>query len=61
VKSVLVLLSMLVAAGLAPVANADQYPSRPVTIIVPLTAGTTVDVVARITARLLASSSANRS
>jgi tripartite-type tricarboxylate transporter receptor subunit TctC len=48
VKSVLVLLSMLVAAGLAPVANADQYPSRPVTIIVPLTAGTTVDVVARI-------------
>ena len=42
-KSVLVLLSMLVAAGLAPVANADQYPSRPVTIIVPLTAGTTVD------------------
>ena len=47
-KSVLVLLSMLVAAGLAPVANADQYPSRPVTIIVPLTAGTTVDVVARI-------------
>jgi len=48
VKSVLVLLSMLVAAGLASVANADQYPSRPVTIIVPLTAGTTVDVVARI-------------
>jgi tripartite-type tricarboxylate transporter receptor subunit TctC len=48
VKSVLVLLSMLVAAGLVPVANAEQYPSRPVTIIVPLTAGTTVDVVARI-------------
>ena len=47
-KSVLVLLSMLVAAGLVPVANAEQYPSRPVTIIVPLTAGTTVDVVARI-------------
>src|SRR3954470_956810 len=39
---------MLVAAGLVPVANAGEYPSRPVTIIVPLTAGTTVDVVARI-------------
>ena len=47
-KSVLVLLSMLVAVGLGPVANADEFPSRPITIIVPLTAGTTVDVVARI-------------
>jgi tripartite-type tricarboxylate transporter receptor subunit TctC len=42
------LLSMLVAVALATAANADQYPSRPVTIIVPLTAGTTVDVVTRI-------------
>jgi tripartite-type tricarboxylate transporter receptor subunit TctC len=47
-KSVLVLLSMLVAVALAPAARADQYPSRPITIIVPLTAGTTVDVMARI-------------
>ena len=39
---------MLVAVGLGPVANADEFPSRPITIIVPLTAGTTVDVVARI-------------
>jgi tripartite-type tricarboxylate transporter receptor subunit TctC len=47
-KNVLVLLSMLVAVALAPAAHADQYPSRPITIIVPLTAGTTVDVLARI-------------
>ena len=60
-KSVLVLLSMLVAAGLASVANADQYPSRPVTIIVPLTAGTTVDVVARIYGEAVSKRSANRS
>jgi tripartite-type tricarboxylate transporter receptor subunit TctC len=40
--------SMLVGFGLAPTARADQYPSRPITLIVPLTAGTTVDVLARI-------------
>jgi tripartite-type tricarboxylate transporter receptor subunit TctC len=39
---------MLMAVGLTPPARADQYPSRPISIIVPLTAGTTVDVVARI-------------
>ena len=39
---------MLVALGLSPAARADQYPSRPITLIVPLTAGTTVDVLARI-------------
>ena len=47
-KRALVFLSILVAAALTPPARADQYPSRPITIIVPLTAGTTVDVVARI-------------
>lgn len=47
-KTALILLSTLVAAALAPAAHADQYPSRPITIIVPLTAGTTVDVLARI-------------
>ena len=47
-KRVLMLLSILVTAALAPAAHADQYPSRPITIIVPLTAGTTVDVLARI-------------
>jgi tripartite-type tricarboxylate transporter receptor subunit TctC len=43
-----VLLSMLLAAALTSAARADQYPSRPITIVVPLTAGTTVDVMARI-------------
>lgn len=47
-KRLLTLVAMLVAVGLTTVARADQYPSRPITIIVPLTAGTTVDVVARI-------------
>jgi tripartite-type tricarboxylate transporter receptor subunit TctC len=47
-KRVVVFLSMLLVAVLAPAARADQYPSRPITIIVPLTAGTTVDVMARI-------------
>ncbi len=41
-------LSMLVAAALTPAVHADQYPSHPITIIVPLTPGTAVDVVARI-------------
>ena len=44
----LLFLSMLAAIVAAPAARADPYPSRPVTIIVPLTAGTTVDVLARI-------------
>ena len=47
-KNVLMILSMLTAVALASAAHADQYPSRPITIIVPLTGGTTVDVVARI-------------
>jgi tripartite-type tricarboxylate transporter receptor subunit TctC len=47
-KRAAVFLSILVAVALAPPARADQYPSRPITIIVPLTAGTTVDVMARI-------------
>lgn len=47
-KSILVLLSMSVVIALVPAARADQYPSRPITIVVPLTAGTTVDVMARI-------------
>ena len=44
----LLFLSMIAAVVAAPAARADPYPSRPVTIIVPLTAGTTVDVLARI-------------
>src|SRR5262245_28529500 len=44
---------MLTAVVQLPDARADQYPSRPVSIIVPLTAGTTVDVVARIYAEAI--------
>ena len=47
-KNVLILLSMLMAIAAVPAAHADQYPSRPITIVVTLTAGTTVDVLARI-------------
>ena len=36
------------AALMAAPAPAQEYPSRPVTIVVPLTSGTTVDVIARI-------------
>jgi tripartite-type tricarboxylate transporter receptor subunit TctC len=42
------LLAAVAAATLASPARAEDYPSRPITIIVPLTSGTTVDVLARI-------------
>ena len=45
-QRLLMLVSLLAAVGLTPPARADQYPSRPITVIVPLTAGTAVDVVA---------------
>jgi tripartite-type tricarboxylate transporter receptor subunit TctC len=47
-KRYLALVSMFVVFGLSPAVGADPYPTRTITIIVPLTAGTTVDVVARI-------------
>jgi tripartite-type tricarboxylate transporter receptor subunit TctC len=35
--------------GLAPLAHAeDQYPSRVITIVAPITAGTTIDILARL-------------
>ena len=35
--------------GLAMPAGAeDTYPSRPITIVVPITAGTTIDILARL-------------
>ena len=44
--------ALLVAAGLActiaPLAGADTYPDKPVRVIVPVTAGGTPDVVARM-------------
>jgi tripartite-type tricarboxylate transporter receptor subunit TctC len=47
-RRLLTLLPVLAAVVGTPAARADQYPNRPITIVVPLTAGTTVDVVARI-------------
>jgi tripartite-type tricarboxylate transporter receptor subunit TctC len=41
----------LVAAWAAPVNATDSYPSRPVTIIVPFSAGAVTDVLARIVAK----------
>jgi tripartite-type tricarboxylate transporter receptor subunit TctC len=43
----------LMSAGLAPRASADDYPTRPVRMIAPLTAGSPVDVVARLLAQYL--------
>ena len=53
---------MLVAVlmAVAPAA-AQDFPNRPITLIVPLTAGTTVDVVARIYGEAVSSASASRS
>ena len=46
------LLAVVFAASLAPVGSttAQVYPSRPITIIVPLPAGGSVDAVGRIVA-----------
>lgn len=44
------LLSVLFISGLRPVAAADAYPSRPVRIIVPYSAGSTGDTVIRVLA-----------
>ena len=57
-KRYLALVSMFVVFGLSPAVGADPYPTRTITIIVPLTAGTTVDVVARIAGSDLAGTDA---
>ena len=51
-----VLLPLLAAFlfGLAPAAAADDYPSKPITLIVPFPAGGGVDVIGRIVADKLA-------
>jgi tripartite-type tricarboxylate transporter receptor subunit TctC len=43
-----VLVAAATAALLVAAANADTYPSRPVTIIVPFTAGSGTDTIARV-------------
>ena len=57
-RSLLALLALTVAPAHMP-ALADSYPSRPVTIIVPLAAGTGMDTLARLYAEA-ARSAANR-
>jgi tripartite-type tricarboxylate transporter receptor subunit TctC len=47
-RNIIALLSLIVPLALSSMGRADQYPSRPITLVVPLTAGTTVDVLARI-------------
>lgn len=46
-----ILLASLMVAGLTRPAAAEQYPSRPVTIIVPYAAGGATDIVARLVAK----------
>jgi tripartite-type tricarboxylate transporter receptor subunit TctC len=45
---------LMLAALWLPARAADQFPSRPVTLVVPLTPGTTIDILARIYADELA-------
>jgi tripartite-type tricarboxylate transporter receptor subunit TctC len=42
------LLTLAFVAGVSPIANAENYPSRTVTVVVPFPAGGSVDGVARI-------------
>jgi tripartite-type tricarboxylate transporter receptor subunit TctC len=42
------LLALALTAGVTPIANAQNYPSRTVTVVVPFPAGGSVDGVARI-------------
>jgi tripartite-type tricarboxylate transporter receptor subunit TctC len=53
-------LTMAAACPAAPV-SAQTYPSRPLTVIVPFSAGGPTDVTARIVAEHMSRSSASRS
>jgi tripartite-type tricarboxylate transporter receptor subunit TctC len=44
------LLTLAIALLLSPAANAQTYPDRPIKILVPLAAGSAVDIVARLVA-----------
>jgi tripartite-type tricarboxylate transporter receptor subunit TctC len=43
-------LAMLVALGLVTAANAEDYPSRPITMVIPFAAGGPTDVLGRVVA-----------
>jgi len=50
-KSLFSILALALAVGLASVASAEDYPSRPITMIVPFAAGGPTDVIARLMAQ----------
>jgi tripartite-type tricarboxylate transporter receptor subunit TctC len=50
-KPLLSILALVLAVGLASVASADDFPSRPITMIVPFAAGGPTDVIARLMAQ----------
>ena len=52
-RRLLILSSMLAALGAAPVAMAQDFPSKTITIVVPFSAGGGVDTVARLLAEKL--------
>jgi tripartite-type tricarboxylate transporter receptor subunit TctC len=55
-KSVLILLSALAITSLAMQATAQPYPNKPIKFIVPFTAGSATDIVARTVAESMGKS-----
>jgi tripartite-type tricarboxylate transporter receptor subunit TctC len=53
VKKLAALLFACLGAGVSPAAHADDYPNRPIRMIVPISAGSITDVAARLTAQAL--------
>ena len=46
-----VLVAAMLAAGLSAAACAQDYPSRPVTMVVPFTSGGSTEIMARLIAQ----------